>query len=144
MFLLLKDLVHSRLLPGTLEALDHVQLVQSPLKGVVLEQTGVTHALLDAGEVDESDELDEQLAFQASLRGDEDAPHVKTLLEVAEGLLHKVLVAVQVERRGGVHKHGVDILLAAVVEATGSHISAQVAPEKRVMQLLDPRCESGF
>ena len=101
--MLLKDLAHSRLLPGTLEALDHVQLVQGPLEGVVLEQTGVPHALLDAGEVDESDELDEQLPLKTPLGGDEDAPHVKTLLEVAEGLLHKILVAVQVERRGGVH-----------------------------------------
>lgn len=85
------------------ETFDYIELVQKPLQSVVLEQARILHPLLYVRQVDQGDELNEQLAFEALFRRNKGAPHVEPLLEVAESLLHQILVAVELESRGGVH-----------------------------------------
>ena len=101
--LLLQNFADKKLLSRMFETFDYIELVQKPLQSVVLEQARILHLLLYVRQVDQGDELNEQLAFEALFRRNKGAPHVEPLLEVAESLLHQILVAVELESRGGVH-----------------------------------------
>lgn len=87
-----------------LKAFDHIKFIQKSLQGVVPEQARILHSLLYVRQVNQGDKLNEQFAFEALFRRNKSSPHVEPLLEVAEGLLHQVLVAV--ELKGGDCVHG--------------------------------------
>ncbi len=79
------------------ETFDHIEPVQGALQGVVPEQARILHPLFYVGQVDQGYELNEQLPLEALFGGDKGTPHVEPLLEVAEGLLDQVLVAVELK-----------------------------------------------
>ena len=102
--LLLQNFADKKLLSRMFKAFDHIEPVQGPLQGIVPEQARILHSLLYVRQVNQGDELNEQFGFEALFRRNKSSPHVEPLLEVAEGLLDQVLVAV--ELKGGDCVHG--------------------------------------